>query len=96
MDGYRLTTQQALLFVALINAAIGLVIGLIPLITGIVKKKVRLGVYGLLASTVGGALLGLLLSIPAAVIFMWLILKKPTAPVSSQDPLDSAFDKDAR
>jgi len=96
MDGYRLTTQQALLFVALINAAIGLVIGLIPLITGIVKKKVRLGVYGLLASTVGGALLGLLLSIPAAVIFMWLILKRPAVTGMGHDPLDSAFDKDAR
>jgi hypothetical protein len=96
MDGYRLTTQQALLFVALINAAIGLVIGLIPLITGIVKKKVRLGVYGLLASTVGGALLGLLLSIPAVVIFMWLILKSPAVADSGHDPIDSAFDKDAR
>jgi len=95
MDGVRLTTQQALMYVILINGAIGLVIGLIPLILGIVKKKARIGIYGLLASTVGGALLGLLLSIPAAVIFVWLILKKPTT-AASQDPLDAAFDKDAR
>jgi len=96
MDGIRLTTQQALMYVLLINGAIGFVIGLIPLILGIVKKKARIGIYGLLASTVGGALLGLLLSIPAVVIFVWLILKKPTAAGASQDPLDSAFDKDPR
>jgi hypothetical protein len=97
MDGIRLTTQQALLYVALINGAIGLVIGLVPLILGIVRKKVRIGLYGLLASTIGGALLGLLLSIPAAVIFVWLILKKPVSPGGeSHDPLDAAFDKDAR
>ena len=96
MDGIRLTTQQALMYVILINGAIGFVIGLIPLILGIVKKRARIGIYGLLASTVGGALLGLLLSIPAVVIFVWLILKKPAAAGESQDPLDAAFDKDAR
>ena len=96
MDGVRLTTQQALMYVLLINGGIGFVIGLIPLILGIVKKKGRIGIYGLLASTVGGALLGLLLSIPAAVIFVWLILKQPASTGASQDPLDAALDKDAR
>lgn len=80
-DQIRLSTQEALLYAMLITGAVGFVIGLIPLILGIVKKKTKLGMLGLLASTIGGALLGLLLAVPAAVIFIWLILKKPASGV---------------
>ena len=66
----------------LITAGIGFVIGLVPLIFGLVKGKLKLGVLGLLASTIGGALLGLLLSVPAAAVFIWKIMKKPAMPAT--------------
>jgi hypothetical protein len=79
MEPIRISTQQAYLYTMLITAAIGFVVGLVPLVIGVVKGKAKLGILGLVASTIGGALLGLLLSIPAAAIFVWLILKKPVA-----------------
>ena len=86
MDEISLSTREAYLYGTLITAGVGFLIGLIPLVFGIVRKKLKLGVLGLLASTVGGALLGLLLALPFAAIFTWLIIKKPaTAPTSSSD-----------
>lgn len=83
MDEIRLSTREAYLYGTLITACIGFVIGLVPLVLGIVKKKIKLGLLGLLASTIGGALLGLLLAIPAAAIFTWLIFKKPAGAPST-------------
>ncbi|HEX3101135.1 MAG TPA: hypothetical protein VHQ01_05065 [Pyrinomonadaceae bacterium] len=81
MDPNTITPQQALVLGILINAGVGLVVGLIPLVLGLVKRNVKYGFYGLLASIVGGAILGIILSIPAAVIFSWLIVRgaKPVA-----------------
>jgi len=76
MDEIRLTPTQAVLITALIHAGIGFVLGLIPLILGIVKKKVRTGVIGIIVGTLGGAVLGFLVSIPSMAIFTWLILRK--------------------
>lgn len=76
MDEVRLTMSQALLYVAIGGAAVGFLLGLVPLILGIVKKKVKTGVIGLIVSTLGGALLGVFISIPAMAIFTWLILRE--------------------
>ena len=65
MEEIRLTPTQAVLITALIHAGIGFVLGLIPLILGIVKKKVRTGVIGIIVGTLGGAILGFLVSIPS-------------------------------
>jgi hypothetical protein len=43
----------------------------------------KLGILGLIASTVGGALLGLLLAVPFAAIFMWLIIRKPSTAAAA-------------
>src|SRR6187401_2163881 len=95
MDEVRLTMSEALLYVALGGAVVGFLLGLVPLILGIVKKKVTTGVIGLIVSTLGGALLGVFISIPAMAIFTWLILREqvvatdaiatPPEP-GSQDP----------
>jgi hypothetical protein len=86
MEPIRISTQQAYLYTMLFTAAVGFAVGLVPLILGIVKKKLKLGVLGLVASTIGGGLLGLLLAVPAAIVFIWLILKKPASNgVSSVD-----------
>jgi hypothetical protein len=59
----------------MVPLAIGFALGLVPLIAGIIKKRVRLGILGLVISTVGGALLGVVLSIPTMAIFTWLIVR---------------------
>jgi hypothetical protein len=74
MEEIRLTYSEAFLY-AMIPALVGFVLGLIPLITGIVHKKVKLGLIGLAAATLGGLILGMILSIPAMAIFTWLILR---------------------
>jgi hypothetical protein len=74
MEEVRLTGNEAILY-ALIPAGVGFLLGLVPLVAGFIKGKVRLGVFGLIASTLGGALLGFILSIPAMAVFTWLIVR---------------------
>ena len=85
MDEVRLTMSEALVYVAIRMAIIGFLLGLIPLITGIVKKKVKLGVIGLVVSTLGGAIAGILISIPAMAIFTWLILRDQVVTTNNAD-----------
>jgi hypothetical protein len=67
LDFYKIT---------LIGSALGLILGLIPLVLGFIKKKRKYAMFGFLGSLIGGALLGIFLSIPVAAIFTWLILRK--------------------
>jgi len=60
----------------LIGVGVGVVLGLIPLILGFVKNKRNLGIYGFIASIVGGALSSIL-SLIIVIVFVWLIVKKP-------------------
>ena len=78
------STNEFILYAILANGAIGGVLGLIPLVAGIKKGNRRLGFIGLGASAVGGLLLGLILSIPAAAIFTWLIVRGKGAPADPQ------------
>ncbi len=48
--------------------------GLIPLIVGLVKKRKALAWIGFAACAVSGAILGLLLSLPVAIVFLIVIL----------------------
>lgn len=92
MDPTTMTQQQILIFGILINAGIGLVIGLVPLILGFVKGNIRYGLFGFFASIIGGAILGILLSVPAAVIFSVMIFRKAKQPaeviVVNPEPID--------
>lgn len=54
----------------------GLVIGAIPAIAGATKGKLGLGLGGFVSCVVGSLILGMILSIPACAIFMYLIFKK--------------------
>lgn len=76
MDPIHLTTREAFFYFVLINAAIGLVLGLIPLLFGYFNKRLRLGVFGFVAAIVGGAILGIFLSVPATIVFTWLVVRK--------------------
>ncbi len=88
MEEIKLTTTQAILYSALFNAALGLLFGLIPLISGFIKKERSYAVFGFLGSMIGGAILGILLSIPIAAIFTWLILRRPKN-INNQSPNNS-------
>lgn len=59
----------------LIGAIMGFIIGLIPLILGLIKKKRKYAMFGFLGSFIGNAIMGIILSIPIAGIFTWLILR---------------------
>jgi hypothetical protein len=74
MEEIQLSQEQALIY-SLIPVGIGFLLGLVPLVAGVMKRKLRLGFFGLIASTVGGAILGVILSIPAMAIFTWLIVR---------------------
>jgi uncharacterized membrane protein len=57
------------------SGLLGLICGVIPLFFSTGKDRVKLGFVGLLACVVSGLLLGLLLAIPVAVVFLWLIFR---------------------
>ena len=75
MEPVQLSTREAVLYVTLINTAIGFFLGLLPLLFGYFNKRLRLGVFGIIATTVGGAILGIFLSVPATVVFTWLVVR---------------------
>ncbi|MEJ7848298.1 MAG: hypothetical protein WKF92_09440 [Pyrinomonadaceae bacterium] len=92
MEPVQLNYQEAFFWGIIINTGIGFVLGLIPLIIGIVKRNFKYGIFGHVAATVGGAVLGIFLSVPAVIIFTWLILKNSNSPSnieSNAQPLDS-------
>ncbi len=55
---------------------VGLICGVIPLFFSPGKNRLKLGFAALLSCVIGGVLLGLLLAIPIAVLFLWLIFRK--------------------
>ena len=91
MEPIHLTTQEAILYAALINAAVGFFLGLIPLCFGFFKGRGKLGILGIVCSTVGGAILGIFLSVPAVALFTWLIIRedrtveKPAIPTADDN-----------
>jgi len=93
MEQIKLTTTEAILYTSLLHASFGLLLGLIPLVLGFLKKERSYAVFGFLGSIIGGAILGIFLSVPVAVIFTWLILRKPKnevvdVRVVNENPID--------
>ncbi len=67
---------------AVVGLIVGAIAGLAPLIAGYFRSRLALGVIGFVASVVGGAILGLLLAVPVALVFTLVILlvrREPTA-----------------
>jgi hypothetical protein len=65
------------LFIAgtVIGIFVGVGLGLIPLITGLKKGQLGLAIGGFFACIIAGGILGLILGIPTAGVF-WFIIKK--------------------
>lgn len=91
MDPSKMTTQEVMMYAALFNAGIGLVLGLVPLVLGFVKGRVKYGVFGFLACLVGGAVLGVILSVPAMVFFTWLVFRGGRPATGAQE-VESEFE----
>jgi len=84
-----MSSQQLFLIGMAFGAVTGFVFGLIPLFLGIKRGKRRLGIIGFLVCLVGGAGAGLIVSIPALLIFTWLIVRKSReepSPSSTEAP----------
>lgn len=82
MDPSEMVARYGVWIFVYINTGIGVVLGLIPLSIGLIKKRAKLAGGGFLACVIGGALLGLFLAVPACVYFTWLVVRQPR-PVSS-------------
>jgi uncharacterized membrane protein len=54
---------------------VGLICGVIPLYFSTGKNRLQLGFAAVAACVIGGLLLGLLLAIPVAAVFLWLIFR---------------------
>ncbi len=84
MEPIRVEGVEAIYLFAAINAAVGFVLGLIPLGFGYFRGRTKLGVLGIVSSTLGGALVGLFLALPAVVVFMWLIVRSDKGPAADE------------
>jgi hypothetical protein len=70
----------------------GAICGLVPLVYGIARGHTGLAVGGFLACLVGGVVLGVLLAVPLAALFAWLIWRntrvaRPAAAAAPGEPL---------
>ena len=92
MDTIHITTREAIIYAAIINAAIGFVLGLIPLLFGYFNKRLRMGFFGFVTAIIGGAILGIFLSIPATIVFTWLVVRKPKVESYANSNADSPAD----
>ena len=92
MDPTKMTTQELVIYATLINAGVGFVLGLVPLIIGFLKRNTKYALIGFVGSIVGGAILGVILSVPISAIFTWLIVRKPKASseTSPDIPVDNS------
>ena len=77
MEEFRTTYKEILIYLSLVNVILGFLFGVFPLLSGIIIKNRKYGIWGFLGSVIGGSVLGVFLSFPIAVIFTWLILKNP-------------------
>lgn len=78
MEPIRLNTQEAILLLTLIGIGVGLVFGLVPLIFGKIRGKLKLGLIGFFVSIVAGAIWSVLPLI-VMIIFVFLIIRNPVA-----------------
>ena len=86
MSDIQLTFREFYLYVIIGGALLGALLGLAPLLLGRRRNKARLGLYGFIASIVGGAIAPLLALIVAA-IFSWLVIREK--PAGSTTPPDA-------
>ncbi len=88
MEDIELTFRELYVYAIIGGAILGALLGLIPLILGRRRNRRRLGFYGLVASTVGGAI-SPLLSIVVVAIFTWLVVRAKPVEADSHPEANS-------
>jgi hypothetical protein len=96
MEEVRITYTEMFSYAIAFNIVLGFLFGLFPISAGLKLKNRKYGVFGMISSVVGGAVAGVLLAFPAALIFTWLILRDvPEIPIEESPaalPDESAED----
>ena len=85
MDPSDMVARYGVWIFVYINIAIGIVLGLIPLSVGLIRKRSKIAAGGFLACVIGGAILGIFLALPACLYFTWLAIRQPK-PVVADSP----------
>lgn len=76
MEPIKINTREAILFLTLIGVAVGVLLGLVPLIYGRIKGKARLGIVGFFVSVIAGAV-WVILPLFVMLVFVFLIIRDP-------------------
>lgn len=92
MQDIKISFNEIAVYVTIINIVLGLLFGSFPLILGLKAKKRRFAVYGFIGSLIGGAILGVFLAYPIAIIFTWLILKNPALTAEAAAVHENSID----
>jgi|SRR5687767_10814909 len=93
MEDMRITYNSVILYIIIFNTVLGMLFGFFPLLVGFKLQNRTYAFYGFVLSIVLGALTGVLLSFPVALLFVWLILRTPqTESVPAVDSTPASAD----
>ncbi len=69
---------------------VGILCGMVPLFVSVFKNQIIYGLLGFLTCVISGVILGLLLGLPVAALFTWLIIYKAKGPSNqvNQQPIN--------
>ncbi len=67
------------------NVILGFLFGTFPLVAGLLSGNRKYAFLGFVITLAGGAMLGIFLSFPIAMLFFWLILRRPAVETSDQE-----------
>ena len=82
-----MTTAEAYVIGIIVGSLLGgALVGLIPLICGLKKKKKGLAIGGFFACMLGGFIRGIVLAAVVCAVFMFLIFKKSGKAPSDDQP----------
>ena len=93
MEDIRITQNSVVLYIIIFNTVLGMLFGFFPMLVGFKSQNRKYAFYGFILSVVAGALTGVLLAFPIALLFVWLILRAPqTESVPAVDSSPASTD----
>ncbi len=82
MEEVKLTFRDLMFYIVTANVILAVLFGTVTLFLGVKMDRRSLGVLGLVVTVIGGAVLGLFLSYPLTLLFIWLITRTPQEATS--------------
>jgi len=92
MEDIRIEYTRVYLYIIIFNTVLGVLFGLFPLLVGFRLNNRKYAFYGFALSILAGALTGVLLAFPIALLFVWLIVRTPqteSVPAVESSPAPS-------